>query len=181
MSTSGGAESASLAERILVGEREAEAELVQLFGPPVFALLCARTRDREASRDLLQDVLLVVLRAVREGRLREPEKLAGFVTSTARNVAQSYMRGRARDRRHQPLDINLAAPIEKDRLELAERQARVQQGLMQLDSIDQEILRQVLEARKPEAIGRSLGMSAEAVRQRKSRALKKLAEFVKGL
>ena len=49
-----------LAERILAGDRNAENELVRLFSPRVFAMLCARTRDREGSRDLLHDVLLSI-------------------------------------------------------------------------------------------------------------------------
>jgi DNA-directed RNA polymerase specialized sigma24 family protein len=45
-----------LAERVASGDREAENELVRYFSPRILAMLCARTRDREASRDLLHDV-----------------------------------------------------------------------------------------------------------------------------
>ena len=48
-----------LAEKILAGDRQAEAELVEFFGPRVFAILCARTQDREASRDLLHDAPVI--------------------------------------------------------------------------------------------------------------------------
>jgi RNA polymerase sigma factor (sigma-70 family) len=64
----------------------------------------------------------------------------------------------------------------------AARQAQVQQGLLQLDPTDREILTRILaDGQKLTAIARRLGMSPEAVRQRKSRALKKLAAFVKRL
>ena len=65
-----------LVERIRSGDGKAEEELVRYFSPRVFAMLMARTRDREASRDLLQDVLIAVLRSVREGALRDAERLS---------------------------------------------------------------------------------------------------------
>ena len=52
-----------LAERIVAGDRDAECELVRYFSPRILAMLCARTRDREVSRDLLHDVIITVLRA----------------------------------------------------------------------------------------------------------------------
>ena len=58
----------------------------------------------------------------------------------------------------------------------------MQQALLQLDATDREILTRILaEGQKLTAIARSLGISQEAVRQRKSRALKKVTEIVKGL
>jgi DNA-directed RNA polymerase specialized sigma24 family protein len=51
-----------------------------------------------------------------------------------------------------------------------------------LDAVDREILTRILaDGQKLAAIARSLGMSQEAVRQRKSRALRKVAEIVRGL
>src|SRR5579862_4902891 len=87
----------ALAERTLAGDREAESELVRVFSPRVFALLCARTRDREASRDLLQDVFIALLSALRQGQLREADKLSAFVLGIARNIANSHLRARIRD------------------------------------------------------------------------------------
>src|SRR5262249_13114008 len=88
----------SLAERVHIGDRGAEGELLWHFTPRVYALLCARTRDREASRDLLQDTLIVLIRALRQGQLREPGKLTAFVLGIARNTAQSHLRSRMRRR-----------------------------------------------------------------------------------
>jgi RNA polymerase sigma-70 factor (ECF subfamily) len=172
-----------LAERILAGDRKAEAELVEFFGPRVFAILCARTRDREASRDLLHDALIGILKAVRQGELREAGKLPAFVASVARNIAHTHLRGRARARLSQPIqEDDLAAPGHGAAFEAAERQALVQQALLQLDATDRAILTRILsEGQKLADIARSLGMSQEAVRQRKSRALKKITEIVKGL
>jgi hypothetical protein len=45
-------------------------------------------RNPEAPRDLTQDVLLVVVHALRNGHLREPERLAAFY-GTAHNLVHN--------------------------------------------------------------------------------------------
>jgi RNA polymerase sigma-70 factor (ECF subfamily) len=169
-------EPAGLAERILGGDTLAETELVRWFAPPTFAILYARTHDSEASRDLLQDVLLSVIDAIRHGKLHDLEKLHAYVGAVARHMAESYLRQRARDRRTEPFDDNLAAVYLADPAEAAERHVRLGHALENLDSIDREIFLRLLDAQKPSAIARDLGLTPDAVRQRKSRALRKLRE-----
>ncbi len=171
----------NLAERILAGDRYAEDDLLRYFSPRIFLLLCARTRDREASRDLLQDALIAVLRALRQGQLRDHDKLAAFVLGIARNIAQSYLRD-GRQSREEPLGEEPACPVASDALEASERDLHVRQALAELDPTDQEILRMTLvDGCKPGVIADALGLTSEVVRQRKSRATKKVAQFVKGL
>jgi RNA polymerase sigma factor (sigma-70 family) len=177
-----GEEPIGLAARIVAGDPQAEAELVQFFGPRVFAILCARTHDREACRDLLHDAMIGILKALRQGDLREPEKLHAFIASVARNIAHTHLRGRARARVSEHLIDDIAAPDRGDLAVAAERRAQVRQGLLRLDPTDREILTRILaDGQKLTTIAQRLGMTPEAVRQRKSRALKKLTEFVKGL
>lgn len=183
MQDGNGEDPPELAQRIHAGDRQAEAELVAFFGPRVFAILCARTQDREASRDLLHDALIGILKALRQGELREAGKLPAFVASVARNIAHTHLRGRTRAKLLQPLEENdLAVAGHETAAATAERQALVQRALLQLDAVDREILTRILaDGQKLAAIARSLGMSQEAVRQRKSRALRKVAEIVRGL
>jgi len=178
-----GEDPSGLAERILAGDRNAEAELVEYFGPRVFAILCARTQDREASRDLLHDALIGILKALRQGELREAGKLPAFVASVARNIAHTHLRQRARARLSQPVeDDDVSCPGHGDAFEAAERQTLVRRALLQLDATDREILTRILAAgEKLAVIAQIMGMSQEAVRQRKSRAVKKVTEIVKGL
>lgn len=168
----------SLAERVVAGDRDAENELVHLFSPRIFAMLCARTRDREASRDLLHDVLITVLGAVRNGQLRDPAKLASFVHGIARHLAQNHLR--SRDTREQPMTEEPAAESAGDILEASERRDLIRQALGELDATDQDILiRTLVNGEKPGFIARALGLKSEVVRQRKSRATKRVAEFVR--
>jgi len=58
----------------------------------------------------------------------------------------------------------------------------VRQALAELEPTDREILQMTLvQGLKPGVIAAALGLSSEVVRQRKSRATKKVAGFVKSL
>src|SRR5262249_43811391 len=151
-------------------------ELLWHFTPRVYALLCARTRDREASRDLLQDTLIVLIRALRQGQLREPGKLTAFVLGIARNTAQSHLRSRMR-RREEALTEEPFLPS-MENAENQERERHLSEALSELDATDREILRMTLvDGYKPAMISKTLGMSSDVVRQRKSRATRKVAEY----
>ena len=176
-------EQSILAERVRGLEPSAEEELVHLFAERVSVLALARTRDRELARDLTQDVMLAVVLALRNGHLREAERLAAFVYGTARNVINNYLRTRSRLPRLDPLDVELeAAAIRPDPVENSERADLVRRALAILDSTDRQILRLTLtEGLKPAEIGARLGLTSEVVRTRKSRALKKAVERMKKL
>ena len=172
----------SLAERIHGHEQSAEEEFVGLFSDRVRFLVLARTRDPEVARDLAQDVMLAVVRALRRGQLRDPERLAGFVYGTARNVLNNYLRTRSRLPKEDPIDdaLHLAEPPE--RVDHSGRMGLVRRALAFLGSTDRRILLLTLvEGLKPGEIGAQLGMTSEVVRARKSRALKKTIERVKRL
>jgi RNA polymerase sigma factor (sigma-70 family) len=173
-------EQARLVERIRAGDAAAEDELVRRFQRPVLAILVARTRDREACRDLAQEAFLAVLQALREGRLREAGKLAAFVSGTARNLALKFIR----TRRTQPLPADAAPepatrPLDVD-LEAHERVGLVSQALGRLEDGERLVLELTwLDGLAPRQIARRLGVSSEVVRTRKSRALKKVVEYVR--
>ena len=171
-----------LAERIRGYEPSAEEELVSLFSDRVRFLVLARTRDPEVARDLAQDVMLAVVRALRAEQLREPERLAGFVYGTARNILNNYLRTRSRLPKEDPIDdaLHLAQPPEQ--ADNSERMGLVRRALAFLDPTDRRILLLTLvEGLKPGEIGGRIGMTGEIVRARKSRALKKTIERVKRL
>ena len=172
----------TLVDRIRSREPSAEEEFVGLFSRRVACLVLARLRDREAARDLTQDVLLAVLLALRDGHLREPERLAAFVCGTARNVVNNYLRTRSRQPREDPIDPGYDPAFIPDQLENTERGALVRQALGALDSTDRKILSLTLvEGLKPGEIALRLGLTSEVVRARKSRAIKKVTERVKRL
>ena len=126
--------------------------------------------------------MLAVVRALRGGQLREPERLAAFVYGTARNVINNYLRTRSRLPREDPLDAALesGAAARPGRRQRAHGAGAARARF--LDSTDRKILLLTLvEGLKPGEIGARLGLTSEVVRARKSRALKKTIERVKRL
>jgi RNA polymerase sigma-70 factor (ECF subfamily) len=90
---------AELARRIGVGEREAEAELFHRMAPRIRLYGLRHLRDVHASEDLMQNVLITIIEALRQGRLREPEKLASFVLGTCRMTILDLRHGAQRKER----------------------------------------------------------------------------------
>ncbi len=170
--------SVDLAEKIAAGDSVAETELVRRFAPSVYALLFARTRDREACQDLLQDVFVAVLSAVRRGDVRDHQKLSAFVSGVARHVAVTYVRDLARQKRIRPATLGAAAPEGELAVERHERRVRLEHALDRLSPLDREILIRVLQSEELASVAHSLGLTPEAVRQRKHRALKRLAALL---
>jgi RNA polymerase sigma factor (sigma-70 family) len=171
----------SLAEGLRSRVPAAEQELVRLFADRVMFMALARTRDREAARDVAQDVMLAVFRAVRDGQLHESERLAAFVYGIARNLINNYLRTRTR-LKEDPLDAALPLSPQADTAETEERLGLVRRALRTLDLTDRTILLLTLvEGLKPGEIALRLGLTPEVVRTRKSRALKRTTERVKNL
>ena len=80
----GGLSDADLAPRIAEGDREAEAEMCRRMGPRIRLYGLRHLRSPSAADDLVQQVLLKVLEALRGARVREADRLAQFVLGTCR-------------------------------------------------------------------------------------------------
>ena len=173
---------ASLVERLRSRDPDAEQELVALFRRRVQVMLEIRLRDREAARDLTQDTLFAAVTALREGKLRDAERLAAFVYGVARNVANNYIRRRQGEPNVAPLDSDmLVADAEQEMLDRAQR-ALAARALRALPGGDRELLTMTLvEGLKPGEIARRLGLGVDVVRTRKSRALKKIIAEIERL
>jgi len=91
---------AELVQRIGTGDdREAEAELYQRMAPRIRLYGLRHLRNEAAAQDLVQQVLITALEALRAGRLREAEKLASFVLGTCRMTVLDLRRGAQRKER----------------------------------------------------------------------------------
>jgi RNA polymerase sigma-70 factor, ECF subfamily len=75
---------ADLASRIAEGDREAEDEMCRRMGPRIRLYGLRHLRSSSAADDLVQQVLLKILEALRSARLREADKLVHFVLGTCR-------------------------------------------------------------------------------------------------
>jgi RNA polymerase sigma-70 factor (ECF subfamily) len=172
----------ALTVRIRQGDPAAEEEVVRAYGPRVLVMLIARTGERDASRDLCQDVMMALVRALREGQLRDTDRLSAFVHGIARNTANNYVRTRHRRPALTELPETLAAACTDDPAESAERRQFVSRALASVPQADRRILMLTLiDGLKPAEIAARLGLDGEVVRTRKSRALRKVTDYVRGL
>jgi RNA polymerase sigma factor (sigma-70 family) len=169
-----------LADRIRRGDAYAETELVHKFSSRIFAMAVIRTRDHEASHELVQDVLMAVIGALRKGQLQDADKLAAFVHGVARNLINNRLRTEGRRPPMETLPDDLARASESDQLEDAERLRLLRNALKRLGQQDRRILWMTLvEGRRPGEIAAVLGLTSEVVRTRKLRAIRRVTDLVK--
>ena len=75
---------------------DAEGELCRRFAPRIRLYGLRHLGDDDRARDLVQAVLIVMLEALRAGRVEQPDHLDRFVLGTCRNVASHVRRTDAR-------------------------------------------------------------------------------------
>ena len=164
---------------IAAGDPAAEAAFAAHFAPRVRAMLRARLRQPDALQDLTQDTLVAAILALRKGQVRDAERLAAFVHGVARNIVNNHLRGQHR-RGEAPLDDDLAGRLTaSDSRDDDERRNMVARGLAAIAPADREVLQLTLvDGLHPREIAQRLSLTSDTVRQRKTRALKRLMAAV---
>lgn len=101
-----------LAARIAAGaDHEAEAEMCRRMGPRIRLYGLRHLRDRHAAEDLMQQVLITTIEALRAGRLRESEKLSSFVLGTSRMmVLDQHRSARRRGQLLEQFGVEMLSP-----------------------------------------------------------------------
>jgi len=178
------ADDAALARRIIdsipVRDAGAEAELCRRLGPRIRLYGLKHLRNAAAAADLMQDVLVMVLTKLREGAVREPERVASFVLGAARQTVIDWQRGgrrRARILEAFPVDLlpqdeEPSDPIDTHRLGpclagLPERERTV-------------LVMTFYDDRPAGAVAAELGLSAGNVRVIRHRGLEQLRSCMEG-
>lgn len=156
---------AGLVGRIRAGESSAEDELVNRYRRGLAFILARATSDRPTIDDLLQDAFRIALEKIRKGDLREPEKLSGFLSGLARNLAIEHFRKAAARRAATSAGGEALTRTPPDPQELAlqaERLAIVRRVLSELGSDrDRQILyRFYIAEDEKDAICRDLRLSS---------------------
>lgn len=166
---------AALAKRVRDGDGASETELFELFHRRVFVMMLGRTRNHETARDLAQQTMIGVLCSLRDGKLREADRLPAYVLGTARNVVNNFLRARHLRPEAAPLPDDVAVPDGQEDLEHAEHEFLARRALSTLAPGDRLILLLTLvDGLKPGEIAARLGLSSEVVRKRKSRAIERV-------
>jgi len=84
--------------RIRAGDRQAEAELVERYSRGVMVIIRREVHDAAVAEDTYQETFRIALEKIRQGDVREPERLSGFICGVARNLVIEYFRRAARQR-----------------------------------------------------------------------------------
>jgi RNA polymerase sigma factor (sigma-70 family) len=168
-----------VAEGILMGSPDLEREFAERFLPRLQAFFRARVSDPDLREELIQETLVAALLALRAGKLRETSAIDGFVAGIARNQLAEAIRSKTKG-------TTATASEEIDRRAIAsglepELRLTVQNELQDLAEVDQRILWLILiEGLRPAEVAPQVGLTEEAVRQRKSRTLRRLHEKLFG-
>lgn len=182
---------ATLVERIQAGDRTAESELVVRFSRGLLLMLRRLVQNPALADDLHQETFSLVLAKIRRAEVREPDKLAGFIRSTARNLFIADRRKEARyhslddagQEEGEPLSSTLPDrnPNPVDRLLAGEEALQVQRLLAELrfDRDRQLLLRFYLSEDTKEEICADLGIEPERFNQVLFRARERLRELWK--
>ena len=169
---------AALARRIIgcAPDRDAaaEAELCRRLGPRIRLYGLKHLRDKASAADLMQDVLVMVLQKLREGAVREPERVASFVLGTARQMVVDGRRsGRRRIRILEAFPVDLMPPDEETPEPLDTE--RLKSCLSALPERERAVLIMTFYDDRPaDAVAADLGLSAGNVRVIRHRGLERL-------
>src|SRR5262245_20404571 len=87
-----------LAARIRAGSHEAEETLFQRYRRGVSVIINHYFRNPTDTEELVQETFMIAVKKIRQGDIREPEKLSGFVCGIARTLAQVRFRKSQKER-----------------------------------------------------------------------------------
>jgi RNA polymerase sigma factor (sigma-70 family) len=173
---------ASVVAKIQAGQADGMERLYKALSSYVGYLLGRKLGTRDID-DKVHDVFLVVVQTIRQGNLRQPECLMGFVRTVAHVTAADHIRTLAQNRRREakmPERMTFADTHNNPEvLALVRQKAElVQTALAQLSMRDREILeRFYLQEQRPDQICSEMNLSKTQFRVGKSRAKARFGEI----
>jgi RNA polymerase sigma-70 factor, ECF subfamily len=170
-----------LVERIRTGDPLAMQELYHVFGRGVRIYLCKQLGMQDLD-DKVHDTFLIVVQAIQNGELREPDRLMGFVRTIARRLVAAHIDRLVHNRRESvAVDSGIAMPdrgsspeqnvIAREKIDL------MLEVLREMSGRDCEVLtRFYLYEQSQEQICREMKLTPTQFRLLKSRAKARFAE-----
>jgi len=172
----------TLVESIRNGERSGMEELYRVFSRGVRFFLCRQLGPQDLD-DKVHDTFVIVVQAIRNGELREPERLMGFIRTIVRRQVAAEIDRAVQSRREQA-ELDKTASV-SDQRESPEEAAIVKQHeevagavLRSISERDREILtRFYLMEQTQEEICQEMNLSETQFRLLKSRAKARFGEL----
>lgn len=160
------------------GAPAAEAELYRLLAPRARRYGLRHLRDAQAAADLMQHVMTLAIEQLRDGRLREPERVLSFVLGACRLTASDLLRG---ERRRSDLLQRHADALPMSDIHVAPRldHQRVTDCLERLPERERAVLVMTFWDDAPsDRVARELGLTSGNVRVIRHRGIDRLRRCV---
>ena len=173
---------AALVERIRSGDEASVEELYTTFARGIRYYLCRHLGTQELD-DKVHDTFLIVLQAIQNGSLREPERLMGFVRTVVRRQVAAFIDETVQTRKDQAdIEVGSRVPDSRSNPERRviddEKNQIMYEILRGISSRDRDILtRFYLYEQSPEQICVEMRLSDTQFRLLKSRAKARFAEL----
>ena len=173
-----------LVARIRAGDQRAMEELYALFSKGIRFYLCRQLGPQELD-DKVHDTFLIVVQAIRNGELREPERLMGFVRTVVRRQVVAHIDSAIQSRREQTglqsgLGISDARSNPEEDAIAQQRLEIMEKVLRSVSRRDREILtRFYLLGQSQEQICEEMNLSETQFRLLKSRAKARFGQLGK--
>lgn len=87
---------ADLVGRIRSGDLQAESEMIECYDRVVKSIIRRGVANASEASDLYQETFCIVIEKIRQGVIREAERLSGFVCGVAKNRVIKYFQGARR-------------------------------------------------------------------------------------
>lgn len=175
-----------LVERIRTGEPSGMEELYRVFSTGVRFFLCRQLGPQDLE-DKVHDIFIIVAQSIRNGDLREPERLMGYVRTVIRRQVAAHIDHAVHARRTYA-DLTFGSPLtahEPDpegRLIARQRVEVALRVLHSLPSRDREVLvRFYLREQPVSEICREMHLTGTQFRLIKSRAKNRFGELGRAL
>jgi RNA polymerase sigma-70 factor (ECF subfamily) len=158
----------SYVERLQAGEFRTQEHFVAYFTELIQLKLRSRLNSLQAIEDVRQETFTRVFAALRDGKIRQPDRLGAFVNSICNNVLLEHYRGSSRD---DSLDDEEQPEIPAANVDvlgaIANKQMteKIREILDEMPEKDRRLLREVfLEERDKDAVCSDFGVDREYLR-----------------
>lgn len=169
--------------RIVARDADADSELVRRYEEGIAIIINRIVRNESVTQDLSQETFRIVLEKIRDGSVREPKRISGFICSVARNLAIDHMRKMRRVTNIEDVDnlrpIRDPQPSPVEDLLRRERAEMVRRALGELKSErDREVIfRYYIAEEDKSQICAVLGLNSQQFNSIIFRALKRYKEL----
>jgi RNA polymerase sigma-70 factor (ECF subfamily) len=169
--------------RVTAGDADAEADLVRRYKDGIAIVIQRIVHDQSVVEDLSQETFRIAIEKIRDGDVREPDRLSGFICGVARNLAIDSIRKTRRSTSQEEIDsaeqLPDSQPDQFEQLWRKERAEIVRQAISELKvERDREVLfRYYIAEEDKDHICADMGFTSQQFNSIIFRALKRYKEL----